>query len=367
MLASRELDMTHPYRDLPDHQYWRRTVQKKDGWLSVDPVVETDETLKLYPDTKVATAGSCFAQHIARSLIKQGFHYLLAEPAPLGQENNPMYQEFSAAYGNVYTVTQLHQLMLRAYGLFHPDVDCWRNAKGRLVDPFRPGIREDGFETYEEFLADQNSHLKAVRRVFEECDVFIFTLGLTEGWYSKTDGAATPVVPGAVDCEDLGHLYEFRNARVSEMTDELSVFLKNLRLINPRVRVMLTVSPVSLIATYARQNVVLSNTYSKSALRVVAEETVQTHPFVSYFPSYEIISSHPSKSMFFEDDFRSVRPEGVEHVMRIFAKHHLDSGKKREDTATKPEEVYQSPEVAALQKEYASAAAVICDEERLIN
>lgn len=359
--------MLHPYRGLPNHQYWRHAVERQDDWLAVDPIVETDKTLKLYTDTKVATAGSCFAQHIARSLLKQGFHYLLAETPPAGQENNPIYQEFSAAYGNVYTVAQLHQLMQRAYGIFRPDVACWQNSEGRFVDPFRPSIREGGFETAEEFLADQNSHLKAVRRVFEECDVFIFTLGLTEGWYAKTDGAAIPIVPAAVGCEHYGHWYEFRNARVSEMTASLSLFLKDLRLVNPNVKVILTVSPVSLIATYIQQNVVLSNTYSKAALRVVAEEIVQSHPYVSYFPSYEIISSHPSKSMFFAEDFRSVRPEGVEHVMRIFAQHHLSKEERHQVDVNPARAVYSTSAVGELQQEYKSAVEVICDEERLVS
>lgn len=357
--------MLHPYRGLPDYQYWRRTVDLQ-NWLDVDPVSAHAKTLKLYPATKVATAGSCFAQHIARSLIDQGYHYLKTETAPLGDEQNPMYLQFSAAYGNVYTVTQLYQLMRRAFGLFQPDVNAWVNSNGRFVDPFRPGIREEGFATVDELLEVQKSHLQAVRRVFEECDVFIFTLGLTEGWLAKSDGAAIPVVPAAVDCGAFGELYEFRNARVTQMTSTMTNFLSDLRLINPSVDVILTVSPVSLIATYENQNVLLSNSYSKSALRVVAEELVQDHPYVSYFPSYEIISSHPSKGQFFESDFRSVRPEGVAHVMRIFAKHHL-SQETGDCLPTNPTSMHVDDQnIESVRKEYAAVSGVICDEERLV-
>jgi hypothetical protein len=35
-----------------------------------------------------------------------------------------------------------------------------------------------------------------VRELFEKADVFVFTLGLTEGWRSKQDGSAVPLAPG---------------------------------------------------------------------------------------------------------------------------------------------------------------------------
>jgi hypothetical protein len=315
--------MSHPYRDLPDHQYWRRTVSAI-SWPDIDPVVGA--TVKLNPKTKLATAGSCFAQHIARSLMQQGYSYLKTEEAPAGHEDNLLYGQFSAAYGNVYTVTQLSQLMARAYGFYKPKTNYWVNSKGRYIDPFRPSVCEEGFETLDELFILQKSHLKAVRRVFEECNVFVFTLGLTEGWEAIEDSAAVPVIPGAVDCPDWQHLYAFRNTRVGVMSAKLNAFLKDLRLVNPTVQVILTVSPVSMIATFEPRHILLSNTYSKSALRVVAEEAAQDHDFVSYFPSFEIISAHPSRAQYFEDDLRQVKAHGVAHVMEIFARHHLATG-----------------------------------------
>ena len=44
---------------------------------------------------------------------------------------------------------------------------------------------------------------------------------------------------------------------------------------------------------------------------------------VSYFPSYEIITSTHSRGAYFEPDLRSVRETGVSHVMRIFSQHYL--------------------------------------------
>jgi hypothetical protein len=56
--------------------FWRRAVARVEPFL-LDPVVETG--FKIAPADKAATAGSCFAQHIARSLRESGFNYYVAE------------------------------------------------------------------------------------------------------------------------------------------------------------------------------------------------------------------------------------------------------------------------------------------------
>lgn len=68
----------HPYKNLPDKAFWKRSV----GSVApgdIDPVGRFD--LIIMPETKVATAGSCFAQHIARHLKASGFSYYVAEKA----------------------------------------------------------------------------------------------------------------------------------------------------------------------------------------------------------------------------------------------------------------------------------------------
>ena len=63
--------MPHPYRSLPDKAFWRRSVAQP-APSDIDPVGVLE--LKITPKMKVATAGSCFAQHIARHLKKSGYN-----------------------------------------------------------------------------------------------------------------------------------------------------------------------------------------------------------------------------------------------------------------------------------------------------
>jgi hypothetical protein len=328
-----------PYRGLPSHHFWDSAVARPPA-SDLDPVVEPRFTLTTAD--KVATAGSCFAQHIARALTTSGFNYYVAEPS----DDNA----FSARYGNIYTARQLVQLFDRAYGRFIPHDRCWLRPDGRLVDPFRPQINAAGFETAVDVDQSRERHLAAVRRMFEELDVFVFTLGLTEAWRSRVDGAVYPVAPGVVAGEFDAHRHEFVNFSAPDVTRDLQAFVDRLLRVNPRARMILTVSPVPLKATYEPRHVLVATTYSKSVLRVAAEEMRGRHPMCEYFPSFEIITGAHARGAYFDDDLRTVRPAGVAHVMRVFLSHYA------------PERPVVPDELAA---QNARLCAVLCDEEAI--
>ena len=349
--------MSHPYRGLPDSAFWRRAVAGLPE-AEVDPVVETPFIIGRR--TPIATCGSCFAQHISRVLTERGYSYLVTETAPEGDPDPESYGVFPARTGNIYTVRQLLQTFERAYALFRPQDSAWRREDGALVDPFRPQVRACGFETVQALEADRKRHLAAVRAMFEDCEVFIFTLGLTEAWVSARDGAAFPLAPGVAGGEP-GPDYAFHNMGVDEMIQDLRAFIRRLRVVNPGVRLILTVSPVPLVATYEPAHVLTATTYSKAALRVVADIIARTEPEVCYFPSYEIITGPQARGRYFAEDLRSVTDEGVARVMGVFGSHFLG------ETASAPERS------SALAAELSDAdrgrlqalSDVICDEEAL--
>lgn len=90
----------NPYKNKPDTAFWRRSVAGI-GMSEVDPLSAL--SLSVDHETKVATGGSCFAQHIARRLQQSGFTYLVTEPAPeiLDDEVAKLfnYGTFSARFG----------------------------------------------------------------------------------------------------------------------------------------------------------------------------------------------------------------------------------------------------------------------------
>ncbi len=348
----------HPYQALDDSAYWKRAVANISP-EQLDPV--TSFPFAITPTERIATAGSCFAQHLSRRLQLAGFNYYVTEPAPLFFPEDMAYESgygmFTARYGNIYTCRQLLQLYQRAYGEFTPEENSWRDNDGNRVDPFRPRIQPGGFATLDELLLDREQHLEAVRTAFETLDVFVFTLGLTEAWVVKGDGSVFPLCPGVAGGQFDDKKYQFTNFSVQENTADLLAFIDVLRQVNPAARVILTVSPVPLVATYEKQHVLLSTTYSKSVLRVTCEQVVQARPQVAYFPSYEIITGHYNRGRYFAEDLRSVTEDGVGHVMRVFMKHCTTGG---DSQGLMP--------VAPPKDHFAETAALVealCDEEVL--
>jgi GSCFA family/Polysaccharide biosynthesis enzyme WcbI len=321
--ATANKDFSNPYRNLPDIQFWKKSVAAVSP-ADLDPVHLP--RFRIGKDLKISTAGSCFAQHIARTLSNSGFNYFVSELPPVGiskqiaKESN--YGVFSARYGNIYTARQFAQLFKRATNKFVPVDNYWLRKDGRYVDPFRPQIEPNGYETIAMLEASRELHFDAVRELFTKTDVFVFTLGLTEGWRSKIDGAVFPIAPGVSGGEMDSCRYEFINFSAQDVVSDMNEALMLLRQINSDCKVILTVSPVPLIATYEPQHALVATTYSKSVLRVAADEIKRSNDFVDYFPSFEIITGAYNKGAYFEDDLRSVKPEGVAHVMRLFLKHY---------------------------------------------
>jgi hypothetical protein len=338
----------HPYQSLGATHFWSRSVAAP-GAHEIDPMVGSP--FAITRDDRVGTMGSCFAQHLSRFLQRSGLNYFVSEEG----DATKGYGVFSARYGNVYTVRQAVQLFDRAYGQWTPVVSAW--ARGdRFVDPFRPQVDPTGFASEGDLASDRTAHLGAVRRVFEESSVLVFTLGLTEGWRDRRDGAVYPVVPGAAGGQFDPEQHEFTNFTVTEVVDDLLAFIDRVRGVNPGIRFLLTVSPVPLIATYTDAHVLAATTYSKSVLRVAAAEAERARDGVVYFPSYEVITSPAAGNLYFEDDLRSVSERGVAHVMRVFSAHFLEAP----PAPVSDEEV--DDRIAA---EFRRTAQVVCDEEVL--
>ena len=190
--------------------------------------------------------------------------------------------------------------------------------------------------------------------MFETLDVFLFTFGLTECWRHKSDGAVLQLAPGVAGGEWNPDEYEFWNSRVADVAGDFLQFVDKLREINPKARVTVSVSPVPIIATMVPRHVLVSNSASKSILRVAADEVSSARPDIAYFPSYDLVSFGPNAARYYSDSMRELTPIGVSAVMRVFFEHFADSAP-------------QTTPIKALKldiaREAADVAKIVCDEE----
>lgn len=320
----------------------------------IDPV--SPPPFRIMEGSRIVTAGSCFAQHLARHLGLRGHAIFNTEPAhplmsaSLAEEFG--YGVYSARYGNIYTSRQLLQLWRRASGAMSPVDDVWQDSHG-WFDPFRPTIQPGGFGSRREYDEDRHQHFAAVRRAFTEMDVFVFTLGLTECWVSREDGAAYPLCPGVAAGRFDLERHQMVNLTVEDVVQDLRSFLVEVRTVNPRMRMIVTVSPVPLAATAEPQHVLTASTYSKAVLRVAAEVFARCDD-VYYFPAYEIIGAGD----YLAPDRRSIREEGVGRVMALFARHLLERG----DADGRPHGEAADRDFLARSQQVMNT---LCDEQRL--
>ena len=248
----------------------------------------------------------------------------MTEPHPdqskASSEPERQYGVFTARYGNIYTTRQALQLFQRAFGEFSPTEEPWAK-NGRWIDPFRPTVEPQGFGDWDALQADRKSHLHAVRTMFETAEWLVFTLGLTETWISAEDGAVFPVAPEAIGGTFVPTRHRFINLDFDAVRQDLLDLCDRVRNINPECRIVLTVSPVPLIATFEDRHVLTSTCVSKSILRAAADEVVRSRQRVYYFPAYEMIWSPLNMTNPLQDNLREVTPQAVKHVMGFFRKH----------------------------------------------
>ena len=311
-----------PYSDLPPRAFWRTGVTER---APMTPGDIYQPRFAVTRDMRIATAGSCFAQHVGRALRGAGLDVIDAEPLPEAVSDKTAerfgYRLYSARYANIYTTRQLRQLFDEAYGRATPADPVWERD-GRFFDAQRPGVEPDGLESAERVMEHRASHLSAVRDAFAAADLFVFTFGLTEAWIHTASGTVYPTAPGTIAGRYDPAIHSFRNYDPLEVLEDFEAFRTALRAVNPKVRFMITVSPVPLTATASGEHVEVATCYSKSVLRSVCGMLKARHDDIDYYPSFELITSVTTGGKYFQENLRNVAPHGVATAMATFLAAH---------------------------------------------
>ena len=353
--------MEQPYRHLPPSAFWRSGVAERKLGQFADLYTPK---FPLRRGMKIATAGSCFAQHVGRALRQAGCNVIDAERAPALVPEQVRHRYgfglYSARFGNIYTMRQLLQLWREAIGRITPAVPVWQRD-GRHFDAQRPGLEPNGFDTAADVLAHRALHLAAVRRVFSAAEVIVFTFGLTETWLHTATGTVYPTCPGTIAGDYDPAIFSFHNCEYGEICRHFSRFRDMMMALNPKVRFIITVSPVPLTATASGQHVEVATAYSKAVLRAACGRLSAEYDNVDYFPSYEIITSQRNAARYYNEGLREVTAEGVAAAMGTFlAAHRLQDQPPQtvEDGAT-------SSPTEAQQFAGNPAASLVCEEALL--
>ncbi|MGO4145619.1 GSCFA domain-containing protein [Paenarthrobacter sp. YAF11_1] len=340
-----EIRARSPYRGKPANSFWRAAVSDNQG-LAMSGLYE--KKFEIEQTDSVATAGSCFAQHIATNLRKNGYSVVDTEPAPKAMTTQTAerfgFGVYSARFGNIYYVRQLLQLVQEAYEEREPSNWIWSKSD-RYYDALRPSVEPSGLTNADEVKEHREQHLAAVRKMLNQASVLVYTFGLTEGWVDRSSGTVFPTAPGTV-CGDFNpDEFTFENFNYADIVSDFEKLRELIQRHNPNIKFLLTVSPVALAATATEDHVVVATTYSKAVLRAAAGDLSKRHDDVAYFPSFEIITASPARGIYWDDTLRSVTPDGVKEVMRHFFAAHPPANIPADEVAVVSAEQIQCEDV----------------------
>jgi hypothetical protein len=273
----------HPVHQFESWQVWPGSYDNK--WVPGRYPHHQDQGLVMDRFTPIASMGSCFAREIRKVLIREGYAYITEET------DHPASVHASAAWERTYNTFSMRQIFEYTFGAFTPKTRWWISPRTRQIqDPYRRIILYDSIETAEK---DFEHHVECSKRALLKAKVLILTLGLTEIWEDKSDKSVICLPSGPYFNEGGGRdEYGFRVSRYQENLDNLEKIYSLVKTHNPECKIIMTVSPVHLWATFRRDmDVITANCNSKSTLRAVVDEFVCRHGDVFYFPSYEMATS----------------------------------------------------------------------------
>lgn len=273
----------HPIHRFKPWQVWPGSYDNKfiPGQYPHDP----EQGLTIDRSTPIASLGSCFAREIRKVLLRQGYNYILEET------DHPASVHASAAWERTYNTFSMRQIFEYTFESFTPGKRWWISPKtGQVQDPYRRIILYDSLEAAE---IDFKSHIEYSKKALLKAKVLILTLGLTEIWEDKLDQSVICLPSGPYFNEGGGRdEYAFRVSRYQENLDNLERIYSIIKKYNTDCKLVMTLSPVHLWATFRKDmDVISANCNSKSTLRAVVDEFVTRHDDAVYFPSYEIATS----------------------------------------------------------------------------
>jgi hypothetical protein len=304
------LAQEHAFWPDPTHEKYPRQLRHIKPFVTKLPILDKS--------TPIATAGSCFAFEISTVLQEQGYNYLIAERPDDPREGvivngyNPgdPYVRFSGNYGLLFNSPSLLRIAERAFGtrefkkLLVPEGDGF-------IDPYRENVY---FRNQQAYLDDYPKHTEALRKILTETEVFVYTMGLNECWVYRDDKTAISRNPRA----NFYALVEHKRLTVQENVHYIEEFFRLCRRHNPKMKLILSVSPIPFLATGLSDvsHVVEANCHSKSVLRVAAQELVEKHEDIHYFPSFEMVMFTLDDP--WESDLRHVKRDAVREVVNVF-------------------------------------------------
>ena len=254
-----------------------------DGWTPDAPLIT--------PETQITAFGSCFAANISNWLSRRNFRVLNK-----GEDAQ-----------NAYVVT-CGEGMVNSFVIRQQFEWAWED---KVFDQ----ALWHGYKA-EEYGYDPEIQ-RQTKELFDGTDLFILTFGLSEVWYDEPTGNVFwRTIPK--DAYDPSR-HKFRVSSVEENRENLLAIYRLIRKHRPDAKIIFTLSPIPLIATFRDNSCLTSNSVSKAVLRVAIDEAyrdVRDEGVLHYWPSYELVTD--VFKLPYRDDRRHPKAPVLDYIMTLF-------------------------------------------------
>lgn len=289
-------------------------------------------------DQPVFCIGSCFARNVEEHLIYRGVRVLSKRlRSPLAEwkgRANGILNKFTT-HSMLNELAWLEQPPEVTADLFSEGKDGWFDYQ---LATKAPAVSLERAIERRRYLTDD--YFARLR----QAEVVIITLGLVEAWWDGRSARYLNTAPSLSAVRQEPGRYGFEVLGVDSNRGALEDIHAILKRLNPTSRIVVTVSPVPLTATFTGRDPVVANMRSKSILRVVAEDFAEAHDDVDYFPSFEMISHAPRRKAFHPDCLH-VADRAVGQVIGRFLEAYVPGIAGPEDYTTETAYLAANPDI----------------------
>ena len=255
------------------------------GYLPKQPIINKNN--------KIIAFGSCFAFHVSQYLVSIGYSVL--NKKTINDGNHII--RYGEGMANTFTVIEQLEWIFEKKEI---EKNTWYYSPDKEIE------RNDDIRT-------------AVYKLLSQMNVFIVTVGLSEVWYNKINNQIFWKAIPADKFDENKH--GFRLSSVEENTNNLKNICLLIRKHLPEAKIIFTLSPIPLMATFRPQSCITANSISKSILRVALDNVItKNYDNTYYFPAYEITKEYFVDP--FKEDNRHLKDRYVKEIMDIFLKYY---------------------------------------------
>lgn len=271
-------------------------------------------SFRILPTDTVFTIGSCFARNVESALIENNMT-VLSRDFDLGEVGANVSE--ASNFFNKYSIHSIYNELKWALERdTFPGEAVLYPSDGGGQPYFDAQLGQSRLDyPIDQVLAFRHLYLDAMAQV-KEADVIIITLGYVETWYDTELGIYLNVIPPIEMLRRSPERFKFRVLSYAEILETLHrLYALLVKHREKPMKMLITVSPVPLLATFRDVDVLVANAYSKSVQRAVIEQFVTEVPQVDYFPSYEFVTLSNPTIAWSRNDFRHVNPDLVARIM----------------------------------------------------